>query len=933
MEKENSLTFKKIIFLFVIFLFFIPQSIHSQCTNPDPTGNSFQTFCATEYSMIGDLVADGGQIVWFDAPTGGNQYDTSTPLIDGTIYYADDIANNNCSPNRLAVEVAIYGEVPTNVNVFVGICANDDSTIGGLSATGSNIEWFDARTGGNLLSLSDPLENDTTYWVQQTENGCTSDRLPTTVTIIDPPSATVEEEQSFCFPPNPTVADLQAAETDILWYESETSTIPLDSETLLINGEDYWAVQTSYPCESTIRVKTTVTLEKTPYAGEDTSYTECEVNLETINLFDLLGGTPDIDGSWTGPSELTGGYLGTFDPDVNIEGIYTYKVVSQSGLCPEDSADVTIKIITVPPPTIITTTQSFCLDEYLPDSPTIADLIGGESIAWYSNPLSTEPLPLDHVLENETTYWAAAIDPNTDCQSITRVNTLVYLDTAPYAGEDASLTECKIDLVTTNLYELLGTDADITGTWSGPSELSGGYLGTFDPEVNVEGTYTYTVSSENGACPDDVSEVIVTINEPEFPTDFVTSQVFCTISSPNPTVNDLDTNGENIIWYINETGDEKYTGDEPLEDGKVYWAAIVDSDMGCESKTRLNVTPSIISPQFPTTFETNRSFCANLNPTVADLSTSGDGIIWYETETSTTPLENTTSLIDGGEYWASQTDIATGCESISRLMVSVTFYDEVAPVSTDSSQNFCESNTPIVSDLQPSGSNIRWYNSETETEPLSPTVQLEQKEYWVTQINTTTGCESSTRVSVDVTITDPGTPSLISLGNEFCLIDQPTINDLNANVSPVNGGAIIWYNAYPDGDELSLSELLIDGETYYAIESDTNGCLSINPLSVTVTLDVCDDYDVEIYDGFSPTGNGTNDTFKIKYLRELYPNFKVEFYNRWGKSVYTANSSKPDWNGRLDGDGVLVPSGVYYFIIHFNKDNKKPIQRRLYLSR
>ena len=38
------------------------------------------------------------------------------------IYYTDIIDGGNCSPNRLEVTIAIYGDTPTNVDVFVGKC-------------------------------------------------------------------------------------------------------------------------------------------------------------------------------------------------------------------------------------------------------------------------------------------------------------------------------------------------------------------------------------------------------------------------------------------------------------------------------------------------------------------------------------------------------------------------------------------------------------------------------------------------------------------------------------------------------------------------------------------------------------------------------------------------------------------------------------------
>tara|TARA_R110001583_G_scaffold87485_1_gene228147 strand:+ start:24 stop:821 length:798 start_codon:yes stop_codon:yes gene_type:complete len=265
-------------------------------------------------------------------------------------------------------------------------------------------------------------------------------------------------------------------------------------------------------------------------------------------------------------------------------------------------------------------------------------------------------------------------------------------------------------------------------------------------------------------------------------------------------------------------------------------------------------------------------------------------------------------------------------------MITATIFEVQAPTIGNISQVFCASDFPKISDLQANGS-IVWYASETETTPLnSSDLLINGLNYWAAQSDSNS-CESSTRTVVNVTLTDAGTPILNSIGNEFCANLNPTIADLDQNVSPINGGIITWYDAYPNGTILNPSALLIDSETYYSLESDNNGCSSANPLAVKVDLNSCDRYDITIYDGFSPNGNGINDSFKIGNLRELYPDFNVEFYNRWGNLVYTSNISKPDWNGRLNGNDELVTAGVYYFIIYFNKDGKKPIQRSLYLSR
>ena len=116
MEKEKFLLPKKITIL-VFFIFSLTYNASfSQCTNPIPTGNNAPVFCKTDNRTIADLVASGGTIVWYDAPSGGEVYGTTEVLVNGITYYADDISGDNCSTSRLAVTVTIYGDFPTNVD-------------------------------------------------------------------------------------------------------------------------------------------------------------------------------------------------------------------------------------------------------------------------------------------------------------------------------------------------------------------------------------------------------------------------------------------------------------------------------------------------------------------------------------------------------------------------------------------------------------------------------------------------------------------------------------------------------------------------------------------------------------------------------------------------------------------------------------------------
>ena len=182
-------------------------------------------------------------------------------------------------------------------------------------------------------------------------------------------------------------------------------------------------------------------------------------------------------------------------------------------------------------------------------------------------------------------------------------------------------------------------------------------------------------------------------------------------------------------------------------------------------------------------------------------------------------------------------------------------------------------------------------------------------------------------------VSDPA-PVLNDRGELFCgtNVPAPTIADLSANI--VGTPNVIWYNALTGGTAYSPSEVLINGTTYFGAVVSANGCES-QRLPVTVDLTICD---VIIPDGFSPNNDQINDTFEIPNLELLYPNFKLEIYNRYGSLIYTGNKNKPNWDGTATDSGValgnnLLPTGVYFYILYFNDGTRKDIQGRVYLNR
>ncbi|MDP5139389.1 MAG: gliding motility-associated C-terminal domain-containing protein, partial [Spirosomaceae bacterium] len=122
--------------------------------------------------------------------------------------------------------------------------------------------------------------------------------------------------------------------------------------------------------------------------------------------------------------------------------------------------------------------------------------------------------------------------------------------------------------------------------------------------------------------------------------------------------------------------------------------------------------------------------------------------------------------------------------------------------------------------------------------------------------------------------------------------------------------------------------------TAVAVDTSNNG-LEIIPTDnspTVVRIPVPLNTEVKIPAGFSPNGDGKNDTFIIEIplgveLEEFY------IYNRWGQLVYTDENLNvaltSGWNGEAN-TGILatsagVPDGTYYYSIKLSNEEKRRV--------
>jgi gliding motility-associated-like protein len=246
-------------------------------------------------------------------------------------------------------------------------------------------------------------------------------------------------------------------------------------------------------------------------------------------------------------------------------------------------------------------------------------------------------------------------------------------------------------------------------------------------------------------------------------------------------------------------------------------------------------------------------------------------------------------------------------------------------------QPFCKSDKATIANLLPNGAQYKWYISDSSTTPLDNSYLLKSENYYVRQ--TVSGCTSNA-TAITVTINDSPAP-VLSDPADFCGLNSPTLSDLSNKTNvPLT---VVWYDAPVNGNLLPPTTALKDKGEYYAFDSED--CLSYEGTKVIVSLTACDNVpnDFFVPDGFSPNGDGVNDTFVIPDIEFLYPDYGIEIFNRYGNRMYKGYKDKASWDGtNWETEGFahgIAPNGVYFYILNFNKDNKPPKQGRLYLNR
>jgi gliding motility-associated-like protein len=154
-------------------------------TEPLPSGASPQTFCTQQNASLQDIAISGQNVKWYDAPVNGNLLSGAVILEAKTYYASQTIAV--CESERIPIVIKIQNTAAPNGDSEQYFCTSQKAAVKDLTASGTNVVWYDNSVNGTILSPAASLINNQIYYASQTINGCESvNRLAVTVSITAP---------------------------------------------------------------------------------------------------------------------------------------------------------------------------------------------------------------------------------------------------------------------------------------------------------------------------------------------------------------------------------------------------------------------------------------------------------------------------------------------------------------------------------------------------------------------------------------------------------------------------------------------------------------------------------------------------------------------------------------------------------------------------
>jgi hypothetical protein len=342
---------------------------------------------------------------------------------------------------------------------------------------------------------------------------------------------------------------------------------------------------------------------------------------------------------------------------------------------------------------------------------------------------------------------------------------------------------------------------------------------------------------------------------------------------------DIAVTGTNIQWYATATSTTPLASTNALSSGYYFATQTLN---GCESQSRLAVFTLGIATPAPVVAPL-QTFC--LNATVADLTASGENLLWYATATGGEALDSTTALVQG-TYFVSQT--TGGCES-PRAAVAVNFNNVTAPIVSATAASCSGSGVATITNFNASATYVFVPSGPTVTGGVISGMTFGET-YTVTSL--LNGCESivSNTFSVSEILPSPNAAPEVTT-------TQATCSDFGTGTI-ANYDATVTYVFTPEGPTVDATGL-ISGFVFgasYTVQAVLGTCSSESSTFVI---------EGTIATPAAPTGNAIQAPLEGSTIASLIV---------FGENItwYATEADALAGTNPLASSHVLVDGAIYY---------------------
>ncbi|QOG04154.1 T9SS type B sorting domain-containing protein [Flavobacterium sp. MDT1-60] len=534
------------------------------CNSEKPSGESDQYFCSNQNAKINNLAPNSTSIKWYESETSTTELPKTTSLIDGKIYYASQ-KTGDCpeSIQRLAVKVHINQSPATPTILNLNFCKIDNPKIADAIVSGQNIKWYNNSTGGDLLLSNTSLQDQTTYYISQTINGCESNRYPVLIKVKEVLPPVITSPKTFCIQQNATLNTVQVTGQSIKWYDASTAGNLLPNTFLLQNGTTYYASQTINGCESE-RTPVTINIESTPPPTGNANQPFCSGQNPTIANLDITGSLI----KWY--DALNNGSL--LAETTNLQNGKTYYASQTISSCESQRLAVTVSVGNTPNAPLEINSRAYCKNE----NATLNSIqVSGQNLKWYSSNIAAGTLPNTTLLENNMIYY---VSQTTGCES-DRTPVLVRVYDTPLLTGTNSKQFCIDENATLASIGISGTNIK----WYN-SATNGNIL----PQTTLLQNGIYYATQTLNNCEGQRLAVTVKIQDTQIPI-ADSPQKFCI--QKKASINDIDITGQNIKWFESISSTINLSESTILQNGITYYASQTINN--CESD-RIPITIQIL---------------------------------------------------------------------------------------------------------------------------------------------------------------------------------------------------------------------------------------------------------------------------------------------------------------------------------------------------